>query len=292
MQIYYGTFEKYIDITQICKDKFMIDNQINIPHYDKIRKYFFGNPNPNNENQKIIIKDRNEIKAFDNNHRVEFNLNDNSYCAININYIHSKLNIKHGTLIEELPEQLMTFSILNKKNKVLEIGGNIGRNSLIIASLLENDKNLVVLECDTKISKQLEENKQLNNFNFHIENAALSKRKLIQKEWITIPSDTLIDGYNFVNNIITFDELNKKYNIAFDTLILDCEGAFYYILLDMPEILDNIKLIIMENDYTDIKEKEYVDKILIKNNFYRCYVEALGYGEMVCEKCFFEIWKK
>ena len=58
----------------------------------------------------------------------------------------------------------------------------------------------------------------------------------------------------------------------------------------MPEILDNINLIIMENDYYDISKKEYVDEILKKNNFYRDYVEVGGWG--VCYNYFFEVWKK
>jgi hypothetical protein len=85
--------------------------------------------------------------------------------------------------------------------------------------------------------------------NFFVENSALSKRPLIQKDWDTIVSDVVLEGYKKVNTI-TLEELHYKYKIEFDTLILDCEGAFYYILLDMPEILNNIKLIIVENDYT------------------------------------------
>jgi predicted O-methyltransferase YrrM len=34
---------------------------------------------------------------------------------------------------------------LDSNSKVLELGGNIGRVSLIIASILNNDKNLVVI---------------------------------------------------------------------------------------------------------------------------------------------------
>lgn len=41
----------------------------------------------------------------------------------------------------------------------------------------------------------------------------------------------------------------------FDALAVDCEGAFYYILLDMPEILEHVKLIIIENDYHDAEHK-------------------------------------
>ena len=147
----------------------------------------------------------------------------------------------------------------------MEIGGNIGRNSLIIAYILNknNNNDFVVLESDFNIYNQLVENRNINNFKFNIENAALSKRPLIQKGWDTIPSSVILNGYTSVN-IINYDELKNKYKIDFDTLILDCEGAFYYILMDMPEILNNINLIIMENDYKDPNHKIYINDILIE----------------------------
>ena len=189
---------------------------------------------------------------------------------------------------EELPEQKMAVRYLTGNEKVLEIGGNIGRNSLIIASILKSN-NFVTLESDVNIAKQLKENRDLNNFDFHIENSALSNRKLIQKGWDTIPSEILMDGFSWVSTI-TLEQLKSKYNIEFDTLVLDCEGAFYYILMDMPEILENINLIIMENDYKNLSHKQYIDNILKENNFYRDYVEAGGWGP--CYENFFEVWKK
>ena len=184
----------------------------------------------------------------------------------------------------------MAVRYLTGKENVLEIGGNIGRNSLVIASIL-NNSNFVTLECDTNISAQLVENRDLNNFNFHVESSALSKRRLIQKGWDTMVSDNLLDGWQSVNTI-TLDELYAKYGINFDTLVLDCEGAFYYILMDMPEILNNINLIIMENDYNVLSKKTYVDDILKQNNFYRDYVECGHYGWGPCYNNFFEVWKK
>ena len=189
---------------------------------------------------------------------------------------------------DELPEQKMVARYLTGSEKVLEIGGNIGRNSLVIASIVENS-NFVVLECDIGIASQLLENRDLNNFKFYIESAALSNRKLIQKAWDTIPSDTLLNGYKWVNTI-TLEQLRNKYSIEFDTLVLDCEGAFYYILMDMPNILDNIRLIIMENDYHDITHKKYIDYILRQNNFTIDYVEQGGWGP--CYNNFFEVWKR
>jgi FkbM family methyltransferase len=212
------------------------------------------------------------------------------YINYRIQNIHNKLKINYGSMEEELPEQKMVVRYLSGKENVLEIGGNIGRNSLVIGHILSNyNNNFVVLECDDTISNQLIENRDLNNMRFHVENSALSKRKLIQKGWETIVSDVVLDGYKPVNTI-TYDELISKYNIIFDTLVLDCEGAFYYILMDMPEILNNIKLIIMENDYNDINHKKYIDNVLIKNDFYVDYSEPGGWGP--CFLFFFEVWKK
>ena len=91
-------------------------------------------------------------------------------------------------------------------------------------------------------------------------------------------------------NVISLDYLRLKYLIKFDTLVLDCEGAFYYILMDMPEILENINLIIMENDYNNIQHKYFIDDVLIKNNYIRDYVESGGWG--CCYDFFYEVWKK
>jgi len=202
--------------------------------------------------------------------------------------IHSKLKLKYGSFNEELPEQKMVIRYLTGKEKVLEIGSNIGRNSLIIASII-NNKNFVTLESDTGIFNQLNENKTLNNFKFHTENSALSNRKLIQKGWDTMVANKLLNGYKWVN-IISLKDLYIKYQIKFDALVLDCEGAFYYILMDMPEILTDINLIIMENDYHNISHKIYIDNILKNNNFYVDYTQGGGWGP--CSNNFFEVWKK
>lgn len=223
-------------------------------------------------------------------------LNNSLYQDINdvVSNIHKSLKIKYGTLNDELTEQKMAVMYLTGSEKVLEIGSN----SLVIAHILGNNcHQFVTLESSKSIADQLRENRDLNQMTFHIENAALSKRKLIQKEWNTIVSDVVLDGYEEVNTI-TLEQLNTKYNIAFDTLVLDCEGAFYYILMDMPEILTNIKLIIMENDYTNIFHKMYIDNILKKNDFYVDYRESLGWIGGIetfpkyCVDNFYEVWKK
>jgi FkbM family methyltransferase len=288
MKIYYGISNNHlIDVTDICLLKLTKNNIINIPKDDNSRAKYFTDPFYGILKKIIIIDSDNKITEYEQGTQIKIDLLNNTITRINdktinekIENIHSKLNIKYGNFNDELPEQKMVVRYLTGNEKVLEIGGNIGRNSLIIASILHDNTNFVTLECDVNIANQLTENRDLNNFNFHIEKSALSNRKLIQKDWDTIPSDILKEGYSWVNTI-TLDNIRSKYNIEFDTLVLDCEGAFYYILMDMPEILNNIKLIIMENDYHDISHKIYIDEILIKNNFYVDYQECGGWGGVV-----------
>jgi FkbM family methyltransferase len=307
MKIYYGIITNLIDVTDICLSKLLNNNIISIPAGDINRANYFTD-HIIGTLKKIFILNDNNLTEYEHFYSIKINILDNTINVISnkdidnkinvisnkdidnkIKNIHSKLKIKHGSFKDELPEQKMAVKYLNGNEKVLEIGGNIGRNSLIIASILDNQSNLVTLESDANIAKQLTENRNLNNFKFHIESSALSNRKLIQKGWNTIPSNILQNGFKWVNTI-TLDNLKTKYNIEFDTLVLDCEGAFYYILIDMPEILNNIKLIIMENDYHHINHKKYVDDILSKNNFHVDYVQSGGWGP--CYNNFFEVWKK
>lgn len=294
IQILYGIKDNRRDVTDICLNKLNYNNIITIPSNDDTRASFFTDHLFRVEKKIFVVINSIEteydqhcvVKIDMSNFRIHV-INDNEINE-KLNNIHKKIKIKYGSLNYELPEQKMAVRYLTGREKVLEIGGNIGRNSLVIASIIDNS-NLVTLESDTNIARQLEENRNLNNYTFHIENSALSKRKLIQKGWDTMPSDNLKEGYKWVNTI-NFEELCKKYNIIFDTLVLDCEGAFYYILMDMPEILTNIKMIIMENDYDNISHKNYIDTVLKENKFYVDYHEAGGWG--CCYNNFFEVWKK
>lgn len=296
MKITYGIENNVIDITKICTGPiFLKDNIIQIPSGDCNRAKYFSDPIKGIK-KKIFIENDGIISEYKDDLNIEIDILNNKINTIKdfdietkLKNIHSKLKINYGSMNLELPEQRMAIKYLKGHEKVLEIGGNIGRNSLVISSILKNANNLVTLESNGKIAEQLIHNRDLNNMKFHIEKSALSKRKLIQKRWITKPSETLEDGFKWVNTI-TFEQLKKKYNIEFDTLVLDCEGAFYYILMDMPEILDNINLIIMENDYLDLNQKKYIDKILTKNNFFVDYAKKGGRGP--CRNNFYEVWGK
>ena len=309
MKFYYGVENNYLDITELVMQKCMIGNMIIILESDEYRSELFTDP---------IYGTLKHIKYIDKNEN-EFIINDSQCMFINLDngeiieqpllrktfwekygkhiennesrlkYLHKYIKIDHGDINSELPEQLLTIKYLNEDSKVLEIGGNIGRNSCIIASVLKDDKNLVVLESHPEFYKQLEHNKNLNLFNFNVENSALSVVPLIQNHWITQVSSEVPDGWIKINTI-TFEEIEKKYNIQFDTLVLDCEGAFYQILKDNPDCLTNINMVIIENDFLEIDKKIFVDEVLSKYNLKSIHKEAGGWGP--CQDMFYEVFKK
>jgi hypothetical protein len=291
MDIRYGTINKSIDVLEI-----VIKNNMYIPAGDMNRATLFGDPVPGvvksifingvvyNELQDIIIRE-NGIYTKD---EVNYDYEDK------VRNIHSKIRLEFGSMHEEFPEQVMSVKYLKGNEKVLELGGNIGRNSMVIAYILKqqnNDNNFVSLECCQHDAKKLEYNRDLNDFKFYVESSALSSRKLIQKGWETLPSDEDIPGWSKINTI-TWRQLKDKYRIEFDTLVLDCEGAFYYILQDTPEILDNIKTIIMENDYFhEPQHKPWVQNMLKQKGFRLDYQQPLtshpGLGYITD---FYEVW--
>jgi len=295
MRILYGKDDKNIDVTELCLQKMKFGDAILIPEKDNIRANYFTDPLPGIHKDIIIITNEKKY-IIEENYSINVNivteevlLFDEKETEDKLRKIHSQLRIKYGSLMEEVPEQKMVIKYLTGSEKVLEIGGNIGRNSLVISKILNEQSNLVTLESDINISKKLIENRNINNHSFFIEPSALSKRKLIQKDWDTKPSDKLETGYSWVDTI-NFEKLKKRYNINFDTLVLDCEGAFYYILQDMPEILDNINKIIMENDYFDISHYNFVQENLKKRDFKLNYRKGGGWGP--CSDNFFEVWLK
>lgn len=290
MKFLYGINKNYVDIT----DKINNENIIKI-YPENYRSVTYGDHIYGTVKHIKFINDIGEETIIDQDKMAYISKSSQKILTIfsptlKLSQIHKNIKLEYGSIQEEYPEQLLTVMFLDENAKVLEIGSNIGRNSCIIASILNNDKNLVTLESDTDIIPKLEYNKYINNFNFNIENYALSTVPLIQREWNTKTFlKEIPQGWKEVNTI-NFNDLQIKYNMQFDTIILDCEGAFYQILLDMPECLENINTIIMENDYDNIDKKNYVDTVLEKYNFKSIFSMPGGWGP--CKNNFYEVFTK
>jgi len=311
MKILYGLGKDSIDVTVVCYEKLMKDNIIRIPDTEHSRFLLFTDPLYGKVKEITVINNQ-EVTVYDHTKTVfidtiQGKIYENNDLPEHIQYIfadpdqklemiHKTVQLKYGKMDDELPEQRIAVRYLTGNERVLELGSNVGRNSMVIAYILKqkNNNKFVTVESDPESAKMLEENMKANGFKFHIVSAALSKRRLIQKGWNTVESDVDVEGFNRVKTV-TLKDINKDYRINFDTLIVDCEGAFYYILHDMPEILNNVKLIIMENDYYNPEHKKYVDDILTKNNFEVDYHEPLTTHEGLfphCREQFYQVWKR
>jgi len=304
MEIRYGREDAQIDVTSVAFSSCMKSSIIYIPPDDNVRARLFTDPMYGKVKSIYIngLSYGQETPIFiDTNTNIVYTTSfpdsvrdvypDETVTAT-LTSMQNRLTLIHGSFRDEFPEQKMAVRFLRPTDSVLEIGGNVGRNSLIIGSIVKQD-SLVTLESDPEIAVQLMENRNANGMTFAIEPFALSLRPLMQRGWDTIVSDTPVNGYKKVNTI-TLADLRAKYK-PFTSLVLDCEGAFYYILLDMPDILDGVRTIIMENDYYDVSHKKYIDMALRERGFTRVYKESLGpeyaFKKFPFTENFFEVWQ-
>lgn len=309
MLILYGSGSIFADVTQVCLDN-KIDDRITIPGENDERTIYFGiDPCPNVDKIVKIVDDYGTIKNYPHFMSIEISLIEGKYtlptyeissvleneAVEKLRSINEKSSFKHSSLDQEIPDEIMAIMFIKKNAKVLEIGTNIGRNTFIISSLLEDDTNLVIVTMEYNINNRLQkicENKQRN---FHVENSPLSKKILIQhgsNTYVTEDLSQIPDGFTVVPTI-DWETLKNKYQIEFDTLVLDCEGAFYQILVDMENILDNIQTIVIENDFTDIEHKRYVDQVLSRRGFICIYTQSGGFDPNdPCYNFFYQVFKK
>lgn len=311
VRIDYGIEDKYVDITKICQSKCIVwcDKQTNInyvslPSTDVELAQLFGDPVYGklkhikvSHGDNIFIYIENDIKVIPLN----LPIGDPNYTYINTNskwsQIVSKLQLRdNANFNEEKPEQLMACQFIKPNDVVLEIGGNIGRNSLVIASILNSPcQQQLTLECSQPIYYQLLNNRNDNKLMFQAEQSALSIGKLMQRGWDTFPINDqqtqLPEGFTWVNTV-TYQQLLTKYPMNFTTLVADCEGSLFYIFKDFPTLLDHTQIhtVIMENDYHNANHKNFVDDFMVSKGFKVVYNQSGGWG--VCYPCFFQVWKR
>jgi FkbM family methyltransferase len=284
MKFLYGHTDNYVDVSSAIFEKCLKDDGIYIPAGDGERCDIIGNdPYPNILKHIIVIDDSNNKYVYNATKEVNIKFNSiknqltdsknprNWWKTLGIfiknpverlNSLQKRINLSRvgwGGFEYEYPEQLMVMRFLNANNKVLEIGGNIGRVSHIIQTIIDNPTDHVIMECDTKLAADLRFNLNLNTFTkVPIETAALSKVKLYMAgDHGPRPLDDFKESEKPIEvPTISYSDICKKYNIDFDTLVADCEGSLYYIFKEDPDMLNNIN--IHANCTSNIYEKKTI----------------------------------
>lgn len=303
MKFFYGIPSCYFDVTEkvICRKGTFL-----IPQGEGSRSTLFGDPSYGNV-KHILYVDRQDRQHFITKDDVAA-IDSNSGCFLQIETpqqywslfkvfdgesrlrgMYNYLKLDFGSFEEEYPEQTLVSDFLDENARVLEIGGNIGRNSCIISAILADSRNLVSLESAPHIAAQLAHNRDLNGFKFHIENAALSGQPLVQKGWCTRPKELNDCSEWLPVKVISFEEIQKKYSV-FDTFVLDCEGAFYQILIDFPDCLRGINTIIIENDFEDAAKGAFVGDAIREAGLICVRSQSGGWGPFSSQ--FYQVFKR
>lgn len=303
VKVLYGADTTFVDVTEKAfaqweKTTASGRHVLDVPAEDHIRALALGDPVPGViKHIKIVpLTEDTTIKVDEGfSGTISVNVDFGAVAEKFIAHLHTTLRMVGGKMADEYPEQIMAAKYLKPSATVLELGSNIGRNSLIISSILDDSSRFITMECDPVSAKQLRINRDINGFDFNVCNAALSLRRLAQKGWDTVAleeEEAVPEGHTEVETI-SYLKLRAKYGLTPDTLIADVEGALHHILTDMPEILEDINLIIVENDYKTVDKKKEVDAILTGRGFKTIY-RQLGPSWMwqPCHDFFYEVWSK
>lgn len=192
--------------------------------------------------------------------------------SLNSNKIKNVPNIYNNAnkLVEfhiEKPEKDLANLHVKKDDTVLELGARFGSVSCIVNNILENKKNHVVVEPDNRVWEKLEYNKSINDCQFDIVKGFLSNKRL------SLSNTNDRDGYGstFEENqetsipSFTLDEIKERNNIDnFNVLIADCEGFLEIFFDENPNISDNLRLVIFEEDYPDKCDYTKIRNLLLK----------------------------
>jgi hypothetical protein len=138
MKIEYGTQHQRIDVTAICYNMLRMKDWITIPQDDLARAYCFTDP-LFGVLKSIFITHENHTSVYDHTQTIYIDVSSNHITTTKpdsilldqdqvnkkLSDIHSRLQIQHGSLQDEFPEQQMAVRYLTGTEKVLDLGCNI-----------------------------------------------------------------------------------------------------------------------------------------------------------------------
>ena len=217
------------------------------------------------------------------------------------------------TQYSNLQEVEIIEKFISSDDVVLELGApSWGKSTRMISSIV-NDYSLIACECSEPFS--IEDSKK---YKFHVFDGFITDKIVYKKKerffaknfkketveydnlWSTdklknsyifkdeldsitnnLPEIKKTEIYNkyFLAETMKFKDIQNKYNLIINTLVLDCEGGFYDLLKNSENILQNIKKIIIEWDAEKGKCYE-IRKLLFEKGFISIY-QNIGWAEKI-----------
>ena len=191
--------------------------------------------------------------------------------------------ISHKSVERE--EQINMYEYIEKGDKVLELGGRYGTVSAIILDMVAHESDVVVVEPDKTVIHVLHENLKNNGFkNTNVFHGTVgnSRKKMSDGDGYAIQT-VECEGADCGIENVHYDDLQKRYNIVFDTIVADCEGclpATINHILEYYPLLEPIKKIIFETDYEDTIDYQSM------------YNKLTNLGFTNIKKGFIQVWER
>ena len=189
----------------------------------------------------------------------------------------------------------MNLQYISLGDKVLELGANIGRSTLVLAHQVGPHGSVTASEINPEIRKELDNILSLNNVKQRTKIIpAIGKTNFIYKGWTSKPWDE--NTKKAIPNGWTLTQSTNYPESNFNVLVADCEGCILPLLEQYPDMLNGIEKIIIENDADDKTTKK------IQNSF-----KKEGFTSKLCipiehsywnkhsknsKKCFYQLWSK
>ena len=156
----------------------------------------------------------------------------------------------------ELPERQLIRKHLPPRAQVLELGGCIGVVSCLINSLLQSPHSHVVVEANPFLIPFLLGNRDLNSAAFNIEQCVVSRS---HDATLSVAADmdaSKIGGSDLVVPTRTLEYIESKYDLKFDALVVDIEGAESDFIRENRAALKRMDFILIEFHPSAVGETE------------------------------------
>jgi len=157
----------------------------------------------------------------------------------------------------EAESRYMAVKWIPKNATVLEVGARYGSVSCAISRVLEQSGKLVSVDADDSVWEYLERNRANFKCNFHIAKGLLGKRdgRIKKNHYGTVAftedmhndaGDTIPGDAGLIVPHFTVADLENKHSLKFNVANFDCEGCLPHVLKDFPELVKQLKLLIIE----------------------------------------------
>ena len=164
----------------------------------------------------------------------------------------------------EWAEWILVDALITPSDTILELGARFGTTSCALARATNNSGRVVSVEPDASVHEDLLSNRLSHNCNFHAVLGVVS----------SVPMAMMIHGperyatmtveaarhprreHTRVLPSISVTELQRRLDLRFSVVLVDCEGCIDTLFKHNEALLDQVRLVLLEED-GGLQRREY-----------------------------------